>query len=164
MRFWGQRPMAHGRDGFRPDRSWSRCWLAFKVSQPRSGDRASQGLMESVRPYRGCGVRPYRLSRRVTIFHRIAHFGSSPLPNAHFGNFGLSARPPFSLSLWGLHWIAPRPYAVVEVLGAEQVAPFLKRAPGQWRSRLRPPPPLCSALGPIPPCPQPMSTISTRRA
>ena len=67
------------------------------------------------------------------------HFGSSPSPNApegHFGNFRLSARPPFPLSLSGLLRIAPRPYAVVEVLGAEQVATFLKRAPGRWPSRL----------------------------
>jgi hypothetical protein len=53
-----------------------------EVSQPRSGDRASQGLMESVRPYRGCDIRPYRLFRiqndrasnvrqRAGCFHRL---------------------------------------------------------------------------------------------
>jgi hypothetical protein len=59
-----------------------------------------------------------RKSHRVPFFIERLLFGSSPSPNApegQRGNFRLSARPPFPLSLSGSLRIAPRPYAIVEV-------------------------------------------------
>jgi hypothetical protein len=45
-----------------------------------------------------------------------------------------------------------------------QVAPFLEQVPGQSLSRLRLQPPICCALGPRSPRPQPTRTISTSAA